>query len=585
MNNPWLSIQPVFEIWLVGLIAILLFALLIGKEVISKSKFKVARVGAAVLLAATLTLWLLQPSFLQKKNINRSMLLTENYDRKKADSLISKYPSLTILKTPEAARYDKATEQSLYEFAGSVSSIEFMLGDGLPYYLSEKLRDVIFLPAPLPVGITRIVLPGWISVNQKATIEGEININAPTSLVLSSPGLPEDSIALTGTGVKSFSLSFQPHEAGAFLYSLTVRDSTGNEMREPLPVQVTPAAILSVLFLQKFPMAETRYLKNFLSEQGHALAVRTQVSKSKFHVEFANRAEARLGMLNTQLLQEFDVVILDGESLLELSAQERTVLEDAVRKGLGVIVRVHSSEAKKKLPLLNISFKEHAHDTVRMKLLSTAVTLPVVPVSPQSAGWPIHIVHASGARTLSGYLPVGAGKAGFQLLPETYGLLLEGRSHEYAALWAPLLDAVARSKQEKFSIQLATSFPYYANEPLSLRVISTEEEPVLTTTSGALALQEDVWIDNYWQATWWAKEPGWHTVHTQDSAALNFFVPSDEAWRTVRIAQQQQMALHAKEKAESRIDQFVSERVPISPWLFFTLFLLMSGFLWLAPKL
>ncbi len=581
-----LTFHPVFSVWFILSGAALSLLFLAWKEINRKNRFLAGRVSAVILLIGAITLWMLQPTTSTLKDSTSIILLTKNYDRTKADSLGRKYPTYRILSARDATAFKGATELMPYEIANHKNDIAFILGDGLPYYEQEKIASSYsFLPGKLPVGIIQLSAPESVQVNQPITISGTVNIQGKTTLVLEEPGGRKDSVMLTGTGTKLFSFSFQTQQTGLFRYAVFLRDSLTTKTEGHLPIEVTPEKKLNILFVQKYPSAEVRYLKNFLAEKGHALIVRSQISKSDFHYEFSNREPIRLDKLTSESLHEFDLFVMDSESLHGLSASELKSIEQSSKEGLGVIILMNEVDLKKKLPLLNASLKTYAHDTVHLLVKSQRIVLPALPVSVL-ANSSIAPVTTSAARILSGYRHEVAGKIGFQLLHETYRLLLEGKVAEYATLWSPLLEATARLKTELFKIQLINSFPYYQDEPLSVEVISSNDEPELKSNTALLPLQEDVLIDDYWHTTTWTGKPGWHSLTTQDSTALHYYVSPESEWSTLRIANQQRQ--HAANKSSfipKKEAVLTTEHKPISPLWFFVIFLLASGFLWLAPKL
>lgn len=572
--------------WLILLGATLLLMFLIWKEINRKNRFLALRIFAAVFMIGSVTLWLLQPTTTVEKDSTSIILLTKNYDRLKADSLSKKHSAYKLLRTVDAASFNDAAVLMPYELVDHKNDIVFILGDGLPYYEQEKITSPYsFIPSKLPLGITQLSVPKSVRKNQTGTISGSVNIKGKTRLVLEEPGGRRDSVLLTGMGEKSFSLSFQTQQAGLFRYSVILRDSVSSKTEGYLPIEITPEKKLNILFVQKYPSAEVRYLKNFLAEKGHALLVRSQISKNDFHYEFSNRESARIDKLTSESLSEFDLFLMDSESLYELNSSESRSIEQAIREGLGVVTLMNDIDLKKKLPLLNASLKTYAHDTVHLKIKTQSIVLPALPVSVQALP-SITPISSSAARILSGYRNEVAGKVGFQLLHETYRLLLEGKTTEYATLWTPLLESTARLTAEPFKIQITNSFPYYQDEPLAVQVISSGDEPELKANSTLLPLLEDVLIDDYWHATTWTGKSGWHSLTTQDSTALHYYVSPESEWSALRIANQQQQHLSNKPSIISKKESnLITEHKPISALWFFMIFLLTSGFLWLAPKL
>jgi len=585
MNSTSLNIQPLFPLWMIILGAIVLLGFLVWKEIGRKIRFLPARITAVVFMICSIVAWFIQPTHTVERKTTGVIMLTKNYDLDKVDSLVKKYPELGVLRLNDANDFKNSRLIQSYELSDYKSEIAFVVGDGLPAYGEEIIStSYTFIPGKLPIGVTQLVIPANVHVGQTAAVTGTINTEGSTTLILKGPGQAEDSVTLKGAGQKSFSLYFQSRQAGLFQYTLSMRDSLNNKTEAQLPIEIKAEEKLNILFLQKFPTAEVRYLKNFLAEKGHAITVRSQISKTNFHYEFSNRESIRIGRLTTELLEAVDLVLLDSESLNGLSASELKSLEQSCRQGLGAIVLFNSTDSKDKIPLLNASAKSYEQDTVRLKGVSNSFVLPATPVSIVAPT--ITPVTVSSNRVLSGFVNLGAGKAGFQLLYETYRLLLEGKAFDYADVWSPLLEATTRLKSQQFKIQIENQFPYYTDESLSVSVIAANEEPVLKSESTLLPLQEDVIVDDYWHATTWAGKAGWHQLYTQDSTRLNYFVVPANDWQPLRIANQhKQHQSRSTSYSERTQRELISIAKPISRLLFFIVFLFASGFLWLAPKL
>lgn len=581
MNSSWLSFQPVFAGWLLGLILLSLTAFFIWKEIGRRTKLLSLRILAIVIMMTAIAGLLFQPSVQKEKKAKGFILLTKGYERNRADSLSKALPSLGVLRTKEAASFPGAIDLTDAQIKEHEPDIAFVVGDGLPYYSLSENSHFVFLESKPSQGIKKITSPASVKINQQAFVTGEITVDGETQLVLRGPGEVEDSVMVKGKGATSFSLSFYPRQAGLFLYTLTIRDNQ-RTYSEQLPIEVLPEEKLNILLLQKYPTAEVRNLKNFLTEKGHTLALRSQVSKTDFRFEFSNREPVKIDRLGKELLSSFDLVIVDNESIETLNTAERKNLEESVNEGLGILVLVNTTSLNK-IPLSDIPIKKHHQDTARILIQSTVVTLPATPLL--ISGNAIQSVTSVSTRILSGYVQRGAGKLGFQLLNETYRLALEGKADVYASLWSPLLEKITRMKPEKFSIQLANSFPHYADEPLSVHVLAAGEEPELKSDGVLLPLQEDVLIDDYWHGATWAGKPGWHSFATQDSTTLNYYVSANGEWQSLRQANQVEANTMMTPNLEAIAALPVKQSKPISRLLFFTMFLLAGAFLWLAPKL
>jgi len=584
MSEWGLGIHPVFPLWLILIGFFLFLGFFLWKEIKRKLKFLPLRIVAIVLLLISVVGVLLQPSWEIERKSRGLVLLTPNFKSSKVDSLLETNPQLTLSRTPDVAPFSNAESKSLNDL--STLDIQFVLGDGLPEYaLTETKNRFQFIKGELPYGIIDWVPPMKYKVNQQAKIKGTFRARENAKIRLTSPGGVEDSVVFTTQGVHDFTLSFTPKQTGLFTYSILVEENN-KVYTDKFPVEVAANEKLSILFLQNYPTAETRYLKNFLTEKGHALAIRSQLSKTNFRFEYANIEAVRLDRLSPELLKQFDLVLMDNESLADLPSYERKMMEESVKQGLGILVFYISPDKRKNQTYLSLPQRESKEDTVRLRLGNSSYTFPVVPEFITADG--VESVIRSNDRVLNGYVHKNAGKLGFQLLLETYRLLLEGKTFEYAGLWSPLLERTARTQQSTFKIEMTQPFPVYQDEPIDIAIVAAEDQPRLTSKAVEIPLREDVVIDDYWHGKTWAGETGWHQFTVpQDSTTTNYYVSNPGEWQSLRVSQQHKAnELFSKNKlSDIKQEQIIKERKPIPLWAFYFIFLIAAGFLWLVPKL
>jgi hypothetical protein len=282
-------------------------------------------------------------------------------------------------------------------------------------------------------------------------------------------------------------------------------------------------------------------------------------------------------------LHEFDLLIIDGDVLKTLGRAETDALSRSVKNGMGTIVLFNENPSgRRKVNILPFSFKPHASDTAHIAS-ENAIVLPVWPVIP-TAGESIIPVVRNKNRILSGYHHFGLGKAGFQLLQETYSLSLKGDSIGYSKLWSSLIEQTSRSNENKSAISLQTTFPVFAEDPVMVQIISSTAEPKLFYQEQEIPLQENVLVDDVWTTKLWTDRPGWHKLMTNDSAQFDFYVSENNEWRSLDIANR----IRQTELLSSRPPTaFTSTETFKDPpqWIFLVLFLTTAGFLWIAPKL
>jgi hypothetical protein len=582
-----ITIQPAFPLWEIIGGSVLLLCFLIWKEWQRKIKFHAWRLVALTFLIFSIVGLLLRPSFVNERKSDGIVLLTKNYKTSVADSLQKADPKLTFLRTVDANPYQGVEEVSFHHaFLNFGKQLHFVLGDGLPYYsLQEIKNDFRFLKGELPTGIIEWKTSSTFKANQLAEIHGVFNAKSKSKIKLIGPSGAEDSVEFKAQGLHPFKLSITPKQSGLFVYSVITQDSTGISTHK-FPVEVIPEKKLNILFLQTYPTAEAKYLKNFLIEKDHAVVARTQTSKNNFRYEYANREPLRLEKISAEVVKEMDLIVIDSESLQSLTSYEKNTLEESVKQGLGSLVLHNSIEKKRNTSFLALPTKEIKGDTIRLLLDKSIYTFPTLPAKIDAEN--IEPITQSKERILSGYVSKGAGKIAFQLLQETYRLVLEGKTMDYAQLWSPLIERTAKSQNSKFKIMLDQDFPLYADEPLDINVIASKQNPRLISDSALLTLREDVVIDDYWHGSTWTGKTGWHQFSiSQDSTVKNYYVSDKSEWKSLRIARQQKAnevksvkAFHSKQAEVT-----FTEKKLISPVFFFLLFLFSAGFLWLAPKI
>jgi hypothetical protein len=568
-----MQVEPLIPLWIIVTVSIALTLLFGWLEWKRNTKFLWIRLAAVVIMMLSVLLYLLQPALQRERTTSGVVVLTNNYQAAQADSVRAKNPDFRFLVMPAAAPYLNAQPlTSANEVLDYKDEIKIIAGDGLPTWALPN-SGFSFLKGTKPDGIVTLNKPEKIYANRKVNLTGVWN-GAATTLVLESPGGIVDSVKVAA-GTNSFALSFTPQQTGKFLFSL---EASTSKKEEVLPIEVLPTRSLQMLMLQSYPSAETRYLKSFLIEQGHAVAMRTQVSKTNYRTEFGNRSSINLNRITTELLNEFDLVILANETAL--TKTDQTVLETAARSGLGLLWLPAAEELQK--PLFGFEFSSFADDTAHIQMNNKTIVLPAVAARIKTEVPSL----ANARRALSGYNFSGAGKIGVQLLQETYAQLTTGEPEMYSSLWSPLLEALARPTSVATKIKVKNDFPIYVQEPIEIEMLSKQSLPELVVDSVAHPLREDVVIDNYWTTSFWAAQPGWHVVTSPaDSTITNFYVFNSDQWQGVNSSALQNLNRAHESAYANESETTVVETKRISSVLFFVLFLLSAGFLWLVPKL
>lgn len=585
MTDRWLTFHPVLSppLAMVLLLALaLVMTWLEWKRTMAFRSLRMLAVGAIIVAVSGL---LFRPAYKTKK-FETCALLTTGYDRTKVDSLQRTYSGIIFLNAPGVTPYKNSTSlNSWHELSTSYPAIDFVVGQGLPLAALDLIpeKSFQFIPAPPPKGITRVVANEPVFAGRKNYVEGTIETDeASTILYLDGPGGKEDSVRIAKNGKQKFKLQFYPKNAGNFLYNL--RSDKG--LNEVLPIRVQDRPAMEILFIQNYPTFESGYLKNFLARQHHIL-FRYQPSRNIFRYEYLNRKPQAIASLNAESLSLFDLLVIDTDAWQSLSKKERVAVRQGIRSGLGIIILFNESPAgiKNLRDFLPLKFSKIAFDTAQFKAGSSkTITLPAWAVEPRSSN-PIIPTLKNKNRILSGYQSVGFGKTAFQLLQETYALALQGDSIAYGTIWSALLEQTARATKRKFSLRLTTPWPLFPNQPITIEVLSSGEEPELFQKGNRIPLQEDVLIDDIWKGKIWADHPGWHSINLKnDSSKLDYFVAEENTWPSLSSANAiKETSMRAATTGFQNRPKTSDQTVAL--WIFYILFVTGATILWLTPKL
>jgi hypothetical protein len=210
-------------------------------------------------------------------------------------------------------------------------------------------------------------------------------------------------------------------------------------------------------------------------------------------------------------------------------------------------------------------------------------TLPAAQIKPTGEITPI--LASNDGRALTGCLCTGITRTGFQLLRETFQLGLQGNTAAYAAIWTPLLEQTGRKASPHFKVIARTPFPLYSNEPFEFDILTDGAFPTATFNGIELPLAEDTNLDDLWHGRLYADGNKWHSlVIGRDSAAHHFLDLPGNEWTSLRTAQQIRANINHEHVGNSTGARMASSQRSF-PLVFLLLFVLSSGFLWLAPKI
>ena len=421
-------------------------------------------------------------------------------------------------------------------------------------------------------------------VGDELTVEGVFKNPIPQSkLILHGPGgTALDSIVFFNKEEEGFTLKTNLKASGKFLFFLQEKDSSDTVYNtEPLPVVVKTKAPLKILMVNEFPSFETKYLKNFLSEEGHRVIVKTKLTKQKYKYEYFNTESQPIYSLNSDNLASFDLVIFDDLSLNMLGNSERTVLTEAIQQnGLGVFVQQTGNRFQSKIGTWELEVQPDEVTTIKV----------AVGTMPMLEKYQIAF-SAMGLRGMAignyGYSKqVGLGSIGTTSIKNTYQLLLDGKDDEYKEIWTSLINGLRKQTQNMGAFRSESNWAF-VNEPYDFSFFTSEENPIVYLGNQyRVPLLKNTVVHEEWQGRVYPREKGWHELVSDldTTVSKNFYVMEEGNWSSLTS---QNILKRNKRFFDTSFTDYKEKYLPyrIPPIWFFLIFLLAMGYVWLEPKL
>jgi hypothetical protein len=344
---------------------------------------------------------------------------------------------------------------------------------------------------------------------------------------------------------------------------------------------------MRILILAASPDFEHKFVKNWLSEQGFSLAIRTTISTNKFNSEFLNGSKIDLTRINTTLLNDFDVLIGDIQELARLSNAESQALQNQINLGMGLIIKTDAIESgsgfykkvfslqenKKAIPkTMNLTWNSQE---ATKNILQGSTLLSIMPQS----GTQSLVKNESGDILISSKL-LGKGRIVLSLINDSYTWVLGNQLNDYSSFWTYILQKAGKKKESSVNYILP-QIPII-NKELQLSSDSLK----LNINNDQLALIQDPVLQFEHRGSWWPEKTGWQSI---DNEQEWIYVFDKSAWRGVRAAEKikntkKRWMREKKESIEEKFANSIYEDKVSAIW-FYILFLLCCTYLWLEEKL
>ncbi len=482
-----------------------------------------------------------------------------------------------------------------------------ILGAGLEPRDREAARGVAlsFDPAPLPRGVVRLDTPPAIAAGSAFAVAGRVEgVNGGTVELRDPADQRVDRSLLLASG--EFVLRGTSRVSGSAMFTLHVRDSQGKRVEAiavPLIVASDPAP--RVWLLAGAPGPEVKYLRRWAADAG--LPLHTQLSVGGG----LQLGDAPLPM-NAATLQRFDLLVLDDRRWAALRAGERAALGEALRGGLGVLLRITGplpDATRRQLRALGMTLTGGA-DTATLRLPVDALddeaqrarrgpgtrdapsavtgasngnpelTRRAVRITATDA---VPLLRDATGAVIASWRAEGRGRFAVWPLTDSFALTLSGQADRHAELWSETFATVARARSNA-----APRIDPQAREQQRMALCGLAGKPrVLAPDGRVAALLPDPATGDSACAAYWPRRSGWHLLQQTDAdageRAWPFFVYAADAAPGLRAAERRDATLrllgasHERTTNPGRHDA-VGRRGPSWPW--FLAWLISAAALW-----
>lgn len=460
--------------------------------------------------------------------------------------------------------------------------------------------NLAFHPAEVPAGITSISWQRKLTSGDKLLVQGSFNNNFSKEVKLVLRGLQTnlDSIVIPPNTMRNFELSTIPKHLDRAVYDLITINKIDTIETVDIPAEVIQPRHIQILMLAAAPDFENKFLKNRLSQNGYAVAIRNRISKDKFQKEYVNIPAISLDRISAAMLNKFDVLIADADELSLISKSELQIIQSAVQtKGLGLIVKADSS-------INSGSFYSRKFSFVRGKENPGKVTSLFLKNANNNNVLKLFIEHPVYLRSSPGNQPLiyddkysvfvnstiyGNGKIIITTLENTYTLLLSGDYKNYDEVWSLLLNKAAKKFSYKQTVVVSPALPRL-NEPVFLSIQNTDHKlEAAQVGDNNIYLQQDRLLPFIQTGIYWPKQTGWIPQVDMEGKINWLYVYKNNDWSALNaLSKLKATKIYASKNFRAgNKNNVVKKDIPhsVPKIYFFIIFIMSSGFLWLEKKL
>lgn len=551
----------------------------------------VLQLASAVLLYRTLS----PPSV--ETGIDALVVATAHAPRDIARTLASHE---TLVALPEAPAIDAAEPvpdlgTALRRHPGTARLR--VVGDGLTARDRDHLHGLraTYSPTPLPRGLVELAAPPRVQAGTDFHVRGRAHdVRGGHVELLDPAGQRMDRQPLDNDG--RFALLGAVRTPGLVEFRIRLNDARGKQLETAtVPMTVHAPRPVRVLVLAGAPDAELKYLRRWAVDAGVRMHTQIQLGGG---MQLGDAPVA----LNATTLGNFDAVIVDERTWNGLGEARRRLLADAVRNGLGLLVRVDgplSTGSRGALAAMGLrliandvpttfelSAPEAKGDFAAVRIGPGSPDAPTAKTAvdtalPELARQPLRIdtsnagawLHDNKGLPLAAWRALGRGRIGVWLPMDTFQFVLTGRDDLHAMLWSEAIANVARARSAD-----ELPVPVEAREGTRIALCELAEgASVAPAGLPANPLLIDPATGSTRCAGFWPAMPGWYTL-SSGKANAHFYVRGPG--EVPGIAARQMREATALLTLGANRGKAAMATGPGSRWPWFFAWLLVSAALW-----
>jgi hypothetical protein len=451
----------------------------------------------------------------------------------------------------------------------NLSSIK-LIGEGLPASQRAAIEEPVeFYPIVKQAGITAIRSDELPVANRSFGLD--LSVRSADSLTLTAStdfGLVDSAQVASGESSHRFELKIPVD--GYHLIDLIGCRENDTIFHEQYPLQIRPEREPKFLLLGSSPTFEQRYLLNFLQQEGISVDVRQQLSPDLFRTQFINSSTRPLDRISSKLIDEYQVLLIDPQAYVSLSSTLQSTIDRRLKSGQMGLVLLEADE-NTNLTKYGLKISRASEKSLNPDFPDQRFT-----VYEAASGAPQSSIRLD-EQELAVSIKTGIGSISLPLVDDSYRLVLQGDSTTYRRYWSTVLDAVVGYQYEDDFLYTST-----LNFENSRMDVLTYGKPNTSALPDQVLLTENTYRPGFFKMSLWPDTAGWMNIPGKTGKV---YVQPENSWKAMRAdktAMETIEWLRLRSPDTSRSKQ-IDRKIPA--WIFFLIFLLSAGGLWLDEKI